>query len=254
MFVAPAAQAAGRPTDFAFTSFAYGTKVKAAAGELRSGRTAPSWIGCTRQAGKVRSNEVLGVDAPTNNPLVQLGAITSRSSTFKAKKQGIAAGTESTSTVASVVLGLQNPQIPAPVLTIDGLTTTATAWATTDGKLHATTASSVLDINLDVPPTGTPLDGPLAQLLDLVNGTVAPTLDQVIALLQENAAASRSRASAGSSSATRAPASGRDRPSPWRSRCASRCTAWTASPAAPTTRPSRSAAATPRSSATCRTP
>ena len=45
--VAPPTQAAGRPTDFAFTSFAYGTKVKAAAGELRSGRTAPSWIGCT---------------------------------------------------------------------------------------------------------------------------------------------------------------------------------------------------------------
>src|SRR5688572_3204313 len=111
----PAAQAAGRPTDFAFTSFAYGTKVKAAAGELRSGRTAPSWIGCTRQAGKARTNEVLGVDAPTNNPLVELGAITSRSTTFKAKKEGIAAGTESTSTVADVVLGLQNPQIPAPV-------------------------------------------------------------------------------------------------------------------------------------------
>ena len=186
---APAAQAAGRPTDFAFTSFAYGTKVKAAAGELRSGRTAPSWIGCTRRAGKVRTNEVLGVDAPTNNPLVQLGAITSRSTTFKARKQGIAAGTESTSTVADVVLGLQNPQIPAPVLTINGLTTTATAWATTDGKLHATTASSVLDVDLDVPPTGTPLDGPLAQLLDLVNGTVAPTLDQVIALLQQNSGA-----------------------------------------------------------------
>ena len=75
------------------------------------------------------------------------------------------------------------------MLTINGLTTTATAWATTDGKLHATTASSVLDIDLDVPPTGTPLDGPLAQLLDLVNGTVAPTLDQVIALLQQNSGA-----------------------------------------------------------------
>ena len=186
---APAAQAAGRPTDFAFTSFAYGTKVKAAGGELRSGRTAPSWIGCTRQAGKVRTNEVLGVDAPNNNPLVRLGAVTSRSTTFKAKKEGIAAGTESTSTVADVVLGLQNPQVPAPVLTINGLTTTATAWATTDGRLHATTASSVLDIDLDVPPTGTPLDGPLAQLLDLVNGTVAPTLDEVVSLLQQNSGA-----------------------------------------------------------------
>ena len=86
--VAPAAQAAGRPTDFAFTSFAYGTKVKAAAGELRSGRTAPSWIGCTRQAGKVRTNEVLGVDAPTNNPLVQLGAITSRSTHVQGEEAG----------------------------------------------------------------------------------------------------------------------------------------------------------------------
>ena len=37
-----------------------------------------------------------------------------------------------------------------------------------------------------MPPTGTPLDGPLAQLLELLNGTVAPTLDQVVALLQQN--------------------------------------------------------------------
>ena len=185
----PHAIAGGRPTDFAFTSFAYGTKVKAAAGELRSGRTAPSWIGCTRQAGKSKANEVLAVDAPNNNPLIQLGAITSNSRTYKAKKQGIAAGTESMSTVATVVLGVQNPQIPTPVLTINGLTTTATAWATTDGKLHAATDSSVLDINLVVPPTGTPLDGPLQQLVDLVNGQVAPTIDQVIDLLQQNGGA-----------------------------------------------------------------
>jgi hypothetical protein len=182
----PAAHAGGRSTDYAFTAFAYGTKVKAAAGELRSGRTAPSWIGCTRQAGKTRTNQVLGVDAPNNNPLIDLGAITSRSTTYKKKKQGIAAGTQSSSTVASVVLGPQDPQIPAPVLTINGLTTTATAWATTDGKLHASTDSSVLDINLVVPPTGTPLDEPLAQLLGLVNGQVAPTLDQVIDLLQQH--------------------------------------------------------------------
>src|SRR5690242_5834992 len=88
---APAANAAGRPTDFAFTSFAYGTKVKAGNGEIRSGRTAPSWIGCTRQAGKTKTNEVLAVDAPNNNPLIKLGAITSASHTFKRKKQGIAA-------------------------------------------------------------------------------------------------------------------------------------------------------------------
>jgi len=185
----PPAIAGGRPTDFAFTSFAYGTKVKAAAGELRSGRTAPSWIGCTRQAGKSKANEVLAVDAPNNNPLIQLGAITSHSRTYKAKRQGIAAGTESTSTVANVVLGVQNPQVPTPVLTINGLTTTATAWATTDGKLHAATDSSVLDINLVVPPTGTPLDGPLQQLLELVNSQVAPTIDQVIDLLQQNGGA-----------------------------------------------------------------
>ena len=40
-----------------------------------------------------------------------------------------------------------------------------------------------------MPPTGTPLDEPLAQLLDLVNGQVAPTLDQVIGLLQQNSGA-----------------------------------------------------------------
>src|SRR5688572_33202521 len=79
---APAAHAAGHLTDYAFTAFAYGTKVKAAAGELRSGRTAPSWIGCTREAGKTKANKVLAADAPSNNPLIELGTITSTSTTY----------------------------------------------------------------------------------------------------------------------------------------------------------------------------
>jgi hypothetical protein len=185
----PVAHAAGRTTDYAFSAFAYGTKVKAASGELRSGRTAPSWIGCTRKAGRVKSNKVLAVDAPNNNPLIQLGAITSRSSTYQRLKQGIAGGTTSTSTIASVRLGAQDQQVPTPRLTITGLTTTATAWATADGRLHATTDSRVVDISLVVPPTGSPLDEPLADLLDLVNDQVAPTLDDVAALLKQNGGA-----------------------------------------------------------------
>jgi hypothetical protein len=183
----PAAHAGGSPTDYAFTAFAYGTKVKAAAGELRSGRTAPSWIGCTRQAGKTKTNKVLAVDAPSNNPLIDLGAITSSSATFK--RTGVPGGTRSTSTIASIQLGAQNQQVPTPRLTIKGLTTTATAWATKDGKLHATTDSQVVDINLVVPSTGSPLDDGLADLLDLVNGQVAPTLDEVLALLKQNGGA-----------------------------------------------------------------
>lgn len=183
----PAAHAGGNPTDYAFTAFAYGTKVKAAAGELRSGRTAPSWIGCTRQAGKTKANKVVAADAPDNNPLIQLGAITSNSSTFK--KPGIPGGTRSTSTIASIRLGAQDQQVPSPHLTITGLTTTATAWATSNGKLHASTNSKVVDINLVVPPTGSPVDDPLADLIDLVNGQVAPTLEEVLALLRQNGGA-----------------------------------------------------------------
>ncbi len=183
---APAADAAGRPTDYGFTAFAYGTKVRAAAGELRSGRTAPSWIGCTRKANKTKTNEVLGVNAPNTTPLIDLGAITSRSSTFKRLKQGIAGGTTSTSTIASVRLGAKDQTVPTPHLTITGLTTTATAWATTDGKLHASTDSKLADIALVLPPTGTPVDGPLGDLLDLVNSQVSPTFEQLLALLQQN--------------------------------------------------------------------
>jgi hypothetical protein len=177
--------AKGNTTDYAFSALAYGTKVLAAAGELRSGRTAPAWIGCTRQAGRDKTNELLAVDAPTGNPLIQLGTITSHSSTYKTPKT-IAAGTTSVSKVASVTLGLQNPQVPSPSLSIDALTTTATAWADNHGELHAATNLKVGDISLVVPPTGTPIDGPLAQLLDLVNGTVQPTLQQVLTLLQAN--------------------------------------------------------------------
>jgi hypothetical protein len=184
---APAAHAGSRPTDYAFTAFAYGTKVKAAAGELRSGRTAPSWIGCTRQAGKTKANKVLAADAPSNNPLIELGTITSNTSTYK--RPGIPGGTRSTSTIASIRLGAQDQQAPSPRLTITGLTTTATAWATSNGKLHASTDSKVVDINLVVPSTGSPLDDPLADLMDLVNGQVAPTLDEVLALLKQNGGA-----------------------------------------------------------------
>ena len=132
---------------------------------------------------------MLGVDAPNNNPLVKLGAITSNSRTFKANKQGIAAGTESTSTVANVVLGLQNPQLPSPVLTINGLTTTATAWATTDGQLHATRTPRCSTSTWSCRPRVLRSTGRSRELLELVNGTVAPTLDQVIALLQQNSGA-----------------------------------------------------------------
>ena len=180
--------ARGNTTDYAFSALAYGTKVLAAAGELRSGRTAPSWIGCTRQAGRDKTNELLAVDAPTGNPLIQLGTITSHSSTFKSPKT-IAAGTESVSKVASVTLGLQNPQVPSPSLSINALTTTASAWADKKGQLHSATNLQVGAISLVVPPTGTPIDGPLAELLALVNGTIEPTLQQVLTLLQANSGA-----------------------------------------------------------------
>ncbi|MBF4766580.1 hypothetical protein ISU10_02215 [Nocardioides agariphilus] len=186
---APAAHASKRTTAYSYTAFSYGTKVMAAAGELRSGRTAPSWVGCTRQAGQTRTNEVLGVDAPNNNPLIGLGAITSRSTTFKRVKQGIAGGTTSTSRIASVRLGNQDQQVPSPRLTITGLTTTATAWATNDGRLHASTDSQLVDIALVMPATGTPLDDGLSDLLDLVNKQVAPTFDQLLALLKQNGGA-----------------------------------------------------------------
>ncbi len=179
------ATAAGRPTDFAFNALAYGTKVKAAAGELRSGRTAPAWIGCTRQAGRLKTNEVLAANTPANNPMIHLGTITARSSTFKTRN-AVAAGSESVSHVASVTLGLQDQQVPTPSLSFSALTATATAWADRSGDLHASTALDVGAISLVVPPSGTPVDQPLQQLLDLVNGTVEPTMQQVLGLLQAN--------------------------------------------------------------------
>ena len=104
----PRRTAGSWPTDYAFTAFAYGTKVKAAAGELRSA-DGPRAGSAAPPGGQDQANEVLGVDAPNNNPLIHLGAITSRSTTYKRMKQGIAAGTQSTSTVASVVLGPAEP-------------------------------------------------------------------------------------------------------------------------------------------------
>src|SRR6185503_14034450 len=55
-----------------------------------------------------------------------------------------------------------------------------------DGKLHATTDTRLVDLDLVVPPTGSPLDTGLGDLMDLVNDQAAPTLDELLALLKQN--------------------------------------------------------------------
>ena len=57
-----------------------------------------------------------------------------------------------------------------------------------------------------MPPTGTPIDAPLAELLALVNGTIEPTLQQVLTLLQANNGAIEIPGSVASRTATKGPA------------------------------------------------
>ena len=199
---------AGRPTDYAFASFAYGTKVKARPASCARAAPLRAWIGCTRQAGKDqgqrgprrRRTEQQPADRPRcdHQPQrdVQEGEARHRGR-HPEHLHGRLGGARAAGPAGAL----------RPSLTIDALTTTATAWATTDGKLHAATDSSVARHH----PRGAAhryaarrAARPAARARQRPGAT---TLDQVIDLLQRTAAPSRSPAWASWSPATRAPRS-----------------------------------------------
>ena len=217
---APGAQAAGQPTDFAFTSFAYGTKVKATAGGFA--RAAPRRAGSGARARPGRY-------APT-----RCSASTHRTTTrwsSSARSPATAAPSRPRSRASPAARrarrrwpasssAFRTRGSPSPVLTINGLTTTATAWATTDGR--STRPRQLLAAR---PQPGRAAHGYAARRAAGPASTWSTARWRRLSArsspcCSRTAGPSRSRGSARSSWATRTPASGRDRPSPWPSRCA----------------------------------
>lgn len=177
------ATAALTETDYGFQATAYGTKVVSNLVGLASDRTAFSYLSCTRIAGKEHSNKVAGVALPTDSPMIQIGAVTSKTRSWKNPKDGIAGAVSGTNSIASVALGAQDGS--TPLLSIEGLKTTSTAWADKDGKLHAENTVKALDLNLINLPEEIPaeLRGPLDDLLAALEDGIG----QVIAAIQDNA-------------------------------------------------------------------
>jgi hypothetical protein len=154
------AHAAVRSSDYGFQTLAYATLVQGNGPGVQSGRTAFSWLDCTRLTGLNPSNtrsaheDIAGIDLPADDPQVQVGAATSTSRTYR--KDGTV-GTVSTNKIAKVVLGGT-----AAKITITGLTTEARAWAAKNGKLGSS-ATAHGGVSLQG-ATGNPqLDAALAQ-------------------------------------------------------------------------------------------
>lgn len=174
--VAPAS-AAVSTTQFGFQTTAYGTRVTAEDVALASGRTAFSYISCTRLAGRSAHNYVGELAAPQADPQIHVQGVTSQNQTFRHPRRH-EVGARGTNVIAGAVIG--DPQGAHIALT--GLRTVAEVahrpggWATTT---QVTWKS--LDI---VPATGTPLDDATKKLLDTLDQGVQP----VIKVLTDQAA------------------------------------------------------------------
>lgn len=165
------AQAVQTITNYGFSGWAYGTHVGANVVGVRSGETAYSYLGCTRLTGILRERSVAAINAPNDPELLTVGAVESTSRTYRVP--GGRVGMRSTNRVANVVIGA-----PTGVnITISGLSTKADAYATKDGKMHAESSFSSLDISASLP------DGPLDPLEDLLNGVGATVNDLLQALI-----------------------------------------------------------------------
>ena len=165
------AQAAQTITNYGFSGWAYGTHVGANTVGVRSGETAYSYLGCTRLTGVIRERSVAAVNAPNDPEMITVGAVDSVSRSYR--MTGGRVGTRSTNRVAKVVIG------PADGfnITITGLSTRADAYATKDGKLHAESSFSSVDISANLP------DGPLDPLEELLNGVGATINDLLLELI-----------------------------------------------------------------------
>lgn len=184
--LSPPAQAALTETNYGFQATAYGARALSQDNDLNLKRVPFSFISCTRLAGKsAQSTLAQSLGLPdTSNPLVTLSDAKSVTRSYKDLRNKIAGASQGTSSIGSLEVGGLTGNMP--LLTFDALKTTSTAWATTDGKLHARNDAKALDIELDlgavVPESGTPLD----DLLTAIDETAGNALDPVVDVLADN--------------------------------------------------------------------
>jgi hypothetical protein len=174
-----AAPAHAKPseTDFAFQTTAYGTRVKANDAGLRSGRTAFSYISCTRLAGIGRDRRADDVATVNGNDMVEVGGVVSSNQTYRRPKKKIV-GVRGANTIASVKLG----PVDGPRLVLKGLSTTARAW---HGRHGFRTDTDIHIGSIDLLGVDQAAEGPLGDLLDGVDSGLRGVFDA----LRENGGA-----------------------------------------------------------------
>lgn len=176
VLVSAPAEAKLRESDYGLQTSAYGTRIYSNGLGIESGRTALTYINCTRMLGINRSESAVNVQAPADDPLIYVGGVVNKNRTYRAPEQGVVAAASSTSSIAEIALGSSETAL----FRIRGLEATSTAWADKKGKLHAdndVTATRIQLSGLDQIPGG--VTAPIQQLLDAITGG----LQQVLELL-----------------------------------------------------------------------
>ncbi len=174
VMVASPAEAKLRETDYGLQTSAYGTRIYSNMLGAESGRTAWSYINCTRMTGIKRDKKAGSISAPADDPLINVSGVVNENRTYRDVKKNIAAAATSTSSVGRIALG--NSQ--TPLLRIDGLKATSTAWADKKGKLHAENVVDAARIRLTGLPQEIPaeLREPLDALLEAIQTQVLDTI------------------------------------------------------------------------------
>jgi hypothetical protein len=113
-------------TDFALGGRAWSTSVSGGAVSVASGPTGAAYLGCTRFAHLERSNNTLAAGIPAQNPLLAVGATSTRVWTEKA---GGVVSSNSLNTVAEVVVGNRS----ASALVLEGVRTRTRVWHDASG-------------------------------------------------------------------------------------------------------------------------
>ena len=174
VLAAAPAQAQRYVTPYGFEGSVFGTRVVSGDAGLRSGRSAWSPLGCTKEAGITRGNKVASVQ---ESQQIDIGAVTSTNTTYRQAKRGVV-GVRGVNRIADVTLRGSD----GAALALAGLATRTHVWRR-DGarRFGASTDFSSSDVSVTV-AEDTPVEGPLG---DLVQGA-QDGIDGVLAALQEN--------------------------------------------------------------------
>lgn len=163
MTTSPAEAALSKYTNYGFEGAAFGTYAATGQVGVTSGRTAHSFMGCTRRVGVTINRSVATV---ATNPYLNIGGVATFTKTYRLANGTV--GERSQAAVAAVTLGDPN----GVNIQIKGLKTTTNAFATKDKKFHTSVSFTSADIAAN---TGTPLD----DVLNMAGATIGDLLKAV---------------------------------------------------------------------------